>query len=105
FVVELAGMVFLPARDASIPDLIDDEDDLAVANGLVLGTSYGMIPCGGGLFALGSALAGAASTVEAARVVFLIDALTFVVSYLAIARLPELGIAPGVADDAGGRFS
>src|SRR4029453_8967890 len=36
FVVELAGMVFLPARDASIPDLVEDEDDLAVANGLVL---------------------------------------------------------------------
>jgi predicted MFS family arabinose efflux permease len=104
FVVELAGMVFLPARDASIPDLVEDEDDLAVANGLVLGTSYGMIPFGAGLFALISALTGEASTVEAARVIFLIDALTFVVSYLAIARLPELGIAPGVADDAGGRF-
>jgi predicted MFS family arabinose efflux permease len=104
FVVELAGMVFLPARDASIPDLVEDEDDLAVANGLVLGTSYGMIPFGAGLFALVSALTGEASTVEAARVIFLIDALTFVVSYLAIARLPELGIAPGVADEAGGRF-
>ena len=104
FVVELAGMVFLPARDASIPDLVEDEDDLAVANGLVLGTSYGMIPFGAGLFALVSALTGEASTVEAARVIFLIDALTFVVSYLAIARLPELGIAPAVADDAGGRF-
>ncbi len=104
FVVELAGMVFLPARDASIPDLVEDEDDLAVANGLVLGTSYGMIPFGAGLFALVSALTGEASTVEAARMIFLIDALTFVVSYLAIARLPELGIAPGVADDAGGRF-
>jgi predicted MFS family arabinose efflux permease len=104
FVVELAGMVFLPARDASIPDLVEDEDDLAVANGLVLGTSYGMIPFGAGLFALVSALTGEASTVEAARVIFLIDALTFAVSYLAIARLPELGIAPGVADDAGGRF-
>jgi predicted MFS family arabinose efflux permease len=104
FVVELAGMVFLPARDASIPDLIDDEDDLAVANGLVLGTSYGMIPFGAGLFALVSALTGEASTVDAARVIFLIDALTFVVSYLAIARLPELGIAPGEADAAGGRF-
>jgi predicted MFS family arabinose efflux permease len=104
FVVELAGMVFLPARDASIPDLVEDEDDLAVANGLVLGTSYGMIPFGAGLFALVSALTGDASTVEAARVIFLIDALTFVVSYLAIARLPELGIAAGEADAAGGRF-
>ena len=104
FVVELAGMVFLPARDASIPDLVEDEDDLAVANGLVLGTSYGMIPFGAGLFALVSALTGDASTVEAARVIFLVDALTFVVSYLAIARLPELGIAAGEADAAGGRF-
>jgi MFS family permease len=104
FVVELAGMVFLPARDASIPDLVEDEDDLAVANGLVLGTSYGMIPLGAGLFALVSAVTGEASTVEAARVIFLIDALTFVVSYLAIARLPELGIAPGQADATGGRF-
>ena len=104
FVVELAGMVFLPARDASIPDLVEDEDDLAVANGLVLGTSYGMIPFGAGLFALVSVLTGEASTAEAARVIFLIDALTFVVSYLAIARLPELGIAPGEVDAAGGRF-
>jgi hypothetical protein len=103
-VVELAGMVFLPARDASIPDLVEDEDDLAVANGLVLGTSYGMIPFGAGLFALVSALTGNASTVEAARVIFLVDALTFVVSYLAITRLPELGIAAGEADAAGGRF-
>jgi MFS family permease len=104
FVVELAGMVFLPARDASIPDLVEDEDDLAVANGLVLGTSYGMIPLGAGLFALVSAVTGEASTVEAARVIFFIDALTFVVSYLAIARLPELGIAAGQADATGGRF-
>ena len=58
FVVELAGMVFLPARDASIPDLVDGDDDLATANGLVLGTSYGMIPVGAGLFALVTALAG-----------------------------------------------
>jgi predicted MFS family arabinose efflux permease len=104
FVVELAGMVFLPARDASIPDLVEDEDDLAMANGLVLGTSYGMIPFGAGLFALVSALTGDASTVEAARVIFLVDALTFVVSYLAIARLPELGTAAGEADASGGRF-
>jgi MFS family permease len=104
FVVELAGMVFLPARDASIPDLVENEDDLAVANGLVLGTSYGMIPLGAGLFAVVSAATGAGATIDAARVIFFIDALTFVISYLAIARLPELGIAPGVVDAEGGRF-
>jgi MFS family permease len=105
FVVELAGMVFLPARDASIPDLVDDDDDLAVANGLVLGTSYGMIPVGAGLFALVAALSGEANTVEAARLIFLVDALTFVVSFFAIARLPELGtVVPVDGDAGGGRF-
>jgi hypothetical protein len=75
-----------------------------VANGLVLGSSYGMIPLGAGLFALVSAVTGDASTVEAARVIFLVDALTFLASYFAIARLPELGIGAGVVDEAGGRF-
>ena len=50
-----ASLVFLPARDASIRDLVDDED-LPLANGLVLGTSYGTIPLGAALFALVAAL-------------------------------------------------
>jgi MFS family permease len=102
FVVELAGMVFLPARDASIPDLVDGDDDLATANGLVLGTSYGMIPVGAGFFALVTALAGGAGGVDVARFVFAVDALTFAVSFVAIARLPELGISGSVGDGGGG---
>lgn len=90
-VIELAGMLFLPARDASIPDLVDDDDDLAVANGLVLGSSYGMIPLGAGLFALVAALAGGTGGVGAARAVFAVNALTFAVSFLAISRLPRVG--------------
>jgi MFS family permease len=105
FVVELAGMVFLPARDASIPDLVEGDDDLAVANGLVLGTSYGMIPVGAGLYALVAALAGGDGGLAAARVVFAIDAVTFAVSFLAIARLPELGTSSSAASGVeGGRF-
>lgn len=105
FVVELAGMVFLPARDASIPDLVEDDDDLAVANGLVLGTSYGMIPVGAGLYALVAAVAGADGGLAVARIVFAVDAATFAVSFLAIARLPELGTTSGpAAGAAGGRF-
>jgi MFS family permease len=106
FVVELAGMVFLPARDASIPDLVEDDDDLAVANGLVLGTSYGMIPVGAGLYALVAAVAGVDGGLAVARIVFAVDAATFAVSFLAIARLPELGTTSGpVASAAGsGRF-
>jgi MFS family permease len=105
FVVELAGMVFLPARDASIPDLVEGDDDLAVANGLVLGTSYGMIPVGAGLYALVAALASGDGGLAAARVVFAIDAVTFAVSFLAIARLPELGTSSSAASGVeGGRF-
>ncbi len=43
--------MFLPARDAGIPDLVGD-DDLSRANGLVLGSSYGTIPFGAALFGL-----------------------------------------------------
>lgn len=104
-VIELAGMLFLPARDSSIPKLVDDDDDLAVANGLVLGSSYGMIPLGAGLFALVAALAGGTGGIGAARAVFAVNAVTFAVSFLAIARLPRIDARP-VGDDAErpGRF-
>jgi predicted MFS family arabinose efflux permease len=103
--VELAGILFLPARDSSIPKLVDDDDDLAVANGMVLGSSYGMIPLGAGLFALVAALAGGTGGVGAARAVFAVNALTFFISFLAISRLPRIG-AGSVADtqDSPGRF-
>jgi predicted MFS family arabinose efflux permease len=105
FVTELAGMVFLPARDASIPDLVDSDDDLAVANGLVLGSSYGMIPLGAGLYALVAALAGGGGDgVWVARLVFAVDAATFAASLVAIARLPELGTSTGSVGGDHGRF-
>ena len=57
FMVEVASLVFLPARDASIPDLVDEEE-LQVANGFVLGSSYGTIPLGAAVYALIAALPG-----------------------------------------------
>lgn len=101
FLTELAGMVFLPARDASIPDLVDSDDDLAVANGLVLGTSYGMIPVGAAVYAVVAAVAGGGEGLAVARLVFAVDALTFAVSFLAITRLPELGTAAAAASGTG----
>jgi MFS family permease len=89
FVIELAGIVFLTARDASVPDLLEHGDDLATTNGLVLATSYGAIPFGAGAFALVSWLAGGDS-LHAARIVFTLDAATFVLSFLAVSRLPRL---------------
>jgi MFS family permease len=90
FLVEVASIVFLPARDASIPDLVADDEELPLANGLILGTSYGSIPLGAALFAAVAALPLEIDQRPYA-LVFFIDALTFVVSFLCIARIAQLG--------------
>jgi MFS family permease len=89
FVLEVASLVFLPARDASIPDLVDEED-LPVANGLVLGSSYGTIPLGAALFAAVAALPFADLFDRPLALVFWIDAATFLVSFAFITRLTML---------------
>jgi dTMP kinase len=80
FLVEVASLVFLPARDASIPDVVD-KDDLPLANGLILGSSYGSIPLGAAAFAAVAALPGADLAGRPNALVFWIDALTFLVSF------------------------
>jgi MFS family permease len=90
FAVEVASIVFLPARDASIPDLVDDVD-LPTANGLVLGSSYATIPLGAAAFALVAAFPGSSPLDRPFALVFWIDALTFLVSYACIRRLTMLG--------------
>lgn len=93
FILEACGLVFLPARDASIPDLAGG-DDLPLANGLMLGSSYGTIPIGAGLFGLIAALAGRHGG-SVPGMVFFIDAGTFVVSFLLIRGLYELSYGGG----------
>lgn len=89
FAIEVASLVFLPARDASISDLVDP-DGLPVANGLVLGSSYGTIPFGAALFALIAALPASDLFGRSYALVFFVDAATFLWSALLIARLTEL---------------
>ncbi|MDQ6854677.1 MAG: MFS transporter [Actinomycetota bacterium] len=89
FLVEVASLVFLPARDSSIPDLVD-RDDLPVANGLILGSSYGSIPLGAAAFAAVAALPGADLAGRPHALVFWIDALSFLVSFALIARITGL---------------
>ena len=89
FLVEVGSLVFLPARDASIPDLVDEED-LQLANGFVLGSSYGTIPIGAALYALIAALPGSDILDRPLALVFWLDAATFVVSGVLIARLTQL---------------
>lgn len=89
FVLEVASLVFLPARDSSIPDLVEEED-LPMANGLVLGSSYGTIPLGAALFAAVAALPFADLFDRPLALVFWIDAATFLVSFAFITRLKML---------------
>jgi MFS family permease len=99
FVVEAASLVFLPARDASIPDLVEDED-LPLANGLILGSSYGTIPLGAAAFALVSLLAAGSVSTSSSRGVgptFWVDAATYVVSFALLSRIRGLGAAPSQA--------
>jgi MFS family permease len=91
FMLEVGSIVFLPARDASIPDLVDEEDDLPIANGLVLGSSYGTIPLGAAAFAAVAALPGADLFQRPYALVFWIDGLTYVISAIMIMRLTQLG--------------
>ena len=90
FLIEVASIVFLPARDASIPDLVADTVDLPLANGLILGSSYGSIPLGAGLFA---AVAALPITLyhRPYALVFFLDAASFLVSFACISRLTQLG--------------
>lgn len=87
--LEVASLVFLPARDSSIPDLVDNED-LPVANGLVLGSSYGFIPLGAGAFAAVAALPFSELFGRPLALVFWIDAATFLVSFFCLRRLTML---------------
>jgi dTMP kinase len=92
FALELGGVVFLAARDASIPDLVEP-DDLPLANGLVLGSSYGGIPVGAALFAAITAVTGGAGGPRPYAIAFWVDAATFLVSFAMVRRLAELGPA------------
>lgn len=93
FALEATSIVFVSARDAAVPDLADDED-LPLANGLMMGSSYGSIPIAalafGGLDALPLNDTGWFASHPHA-LVFWIDALTFLASAVLISRLPRLG--------------
>ncbi len=90
--LEVFGIIFLSARDSSIPDL-SEPANLPVANGMMLGSSFGAIPLGAGLFSLLSLLPFAEGSWFGASyaVIFWIDAFTYLVSALMISRMAPLG--------------
>jgi predicted MFS family arabinose efflux permease len=98
FVLEVGGLVFLPARDGVVPDIVD-ESVLPLANGLVLGSSYGTMPIGAGAFAAVSVVLGGSHL--AIRAVFVIDAVTFLVSWWCIRRIRSIDTGPFDGADTG----
>ena len=95
FVHECISLFFLPARDASVPELAP-ERTLPLANGLMLASSYGSIPFAAALFsALEFAAKRAPTWLPFHHVVmthptafaFFFDALTFLVSATMISRV------------------
>ncbi|MEV5825909.1 MFS transporter [Spirillospora sp. NPDC052242] len=102
FLIEVVGLIFLPARDAAVPFLIEDDEDehdtstLEVANGITMATSYGMIPVGAGAFGLILWASNQAGWEGHWRyvVVFWFNALTYLASYVAVRSIPDLGPGP-----------
>ncbi|GAA2253544.1 MFS transporter [Actinomadura sp. NPDC048955] len=102
FMIEVAGLIFLPARDASIPFLIEEEENrhdtgtLEIANGITMATSYGMIPVGAGAFGLILYFSQHIGLGTHWRyvAVFWLDALTYLACYFAIRSIPDLGPGP-----------
>ena len=101
FLLEVASILFLPARDAAIPDLVGD-DQLETANSVVLGSSYGAIPLGAVAYAVVAAVLGAAGLGSrwVFAVVFWLDAATFGVSYVMLRRIALVDPPPPVGSGA-----
>jgi dTMP kinase len=93
FAIECFSLLWTPARDASLPNLVPRRQ-LANANSIGLVSTYGTLPLGGAIFAL---LAGFSSWIAARAPYFgshkeslalLLDAGTFAFSALMVSRVP-----------------
>jgi dTMP kinase len=93
FAIECLSLVWGPARDASLPNLVPRRQ-LANANSLALASTYGTLPLGGIVFSiligLNALLANAIPflSVHDQAVPLFLDAATFAFSALMISRVP-----------------
>lgn len=109
FVHECFSLVFLPARDASLPNIVPAQK-LEAANALIMGSSYGGIPLSGPVFAaLAWAGANFPTRIPGEHIfrarpysfALLFDAFTFLVSAALIARM---ALPPATRDGQPERF-
>jgi dTMP kinase len=52
FFMEFFSVVYMAARDASLPNMVEGKNRLTMANSMTMGSSYGSIPLAAALFAL-----------------------------------------------------
>jgi dTMP kinase len=94
FLIEILTLLWGPAKDASVPNVVKDPEQLATANSLGLGAAYGTFPLGAAFFA---GLAGVSKWLgdihylgrfhQQELLPIWVDALTFLVSALLISGL------------------
>ncbi len=87
---EVAALVYLPARDSVVGDIVYDRDELPVANGLMLAATYGTLPLGAGIFAVYAATIGPAlDGIPGGHLapIFWADAASYAWSVLLISRM------------------
>jgi dTMP kinase len=98
FSIEVLTLLWGPAKDASVPNIVKDPDQLASANSLGLFAAFGTFPIGSVLFAILAAVSAWLAHFSAldalhpgqASLAIWVDGLTFVVSAILISGL-DLG--------------
>ncbi|MGH8898495.1 MAG: dTMP kinase [Egibacteraceae bacterium] len=107
FVVECLSLLFAAAKDASLPAVVDRRQ-LTEANQLNLLVTYGTLPLGAvaaaAMLPVASLLQRVGVQIDAAPVVLLVDAATYLVSAVLMARLalPRQAEADAEADEGPG---
>ncbi len=95
FSIEVLTLLWGPAKDASVPNVVNDPAQLASANSLGLVAAFGTMPLGSVMYALLAAVASwlghfhelSRFRVEQESLAIWVDASTFLVSALLISRL------------------
>jgi len=103
FLIEVASLVWIPAKEATIPNLVPRER-LETANQLSLFTTYGSAPVAAAVFAglalLSGILDNALPSIDEVDLALYVNAATFLVSGVTILRLTDIPrrerAAPGV---------
>lgn len=89
FVIECLSLLWSPARDASLPNLVPRRQ-LANANSLGLVSTYATLPLGGAIFAVVAAVAGTIPFLSSSpeSLPLLLDAGTFLFSAAMVSQIP-----------------